>query len=218
MVKEMRSCPGCARSINEQQFPFGLAFCPYCGDMLPPLEPSDVLRYCPYCGLEQASPGEFCPHCSKKIMFSRGTIRQTQKPEPTPPPKFKDMPWPVEEPPVCETGTEEETDFSSYRTGYEAKPGVLTNLRGGLETGWVKLTGFVGEYVNGRYRVKRLYRNWTRHSALPEDEVPSGEALAQITRESGNEANRPLSLPLVMLVVAGLVLVFVGIGVAIRSC
>jgi hypothetical protein len=222
MVKKMRSCPGCARSIDEQQFPFGLAFCPYCGDTLPPPEQGEVLRYCPYCGLEQSCPADFCPHCGKKILVSQAIPRQGYKPEPAPTSRFQAVIPPVEEPPACQAEAAEDMDFSGYGTGYAAnyrsKPGILLALRSGAGLIWGKFSGFIGEYVSGRYRVKQLYRTWTRHSALPEEEVPSGEALAQITRECGAETYRPLRMSLVILAFVGLVLFFVGVGFVIRSC
>ncbi len=222
MAKEMRSCPGCARSIDERQFPFGLAFCPYCGDNLPPPGPGDGLRFCPYCGLEQACLSDFCPHCGKKIIVSGGAPGEAIKSEPAPRSRFQPETQPVEGPPVCQAEAEEMIDFSGYGTGYAAnyrsKPGLLVALRSGIASVWGKLSGFIREYVSGQYRVKQLYRHWTRHSALPEDEIPSGEALAQITRESGAETYRPLRISLVILAFAGLVLFFVGVGLVIRSC
>ena len=222
MAKEMRSCPGCARSIDEQQFPYGLAFCPYCGETLPPVEQVEALRFCPYCGLEQSCPAGFCPHCGKKILVSKAAPRDRIQPGPIPPISFQTTTPPLDEPPVYPSGNDEEMDFSGYGTGYAAnyspRTGIPMAAWESLKTICGKFTGVIGEYVSGRYRVKRLYHTWTRHSALPEDAVPSGEALAQITRECGAESYRPLRLSLVILAFAGLVIFFVGVGFVIRSC
>jgi DNA-directed RNA polymerase subunit RPC12/RpoP len=222
MVKEMRSCPGCARSIDEQQFPYGLAFCPYCGETLPPVEQVEALRYCPYCGLEQSCSPDFCPHCGKKILVSKAAPRDRIQPEPVPPIRFQTVTTPLDEAPVCPPEDDEEMDYSGYGTGYAAnyrpQKRIFTTAWEGTKAICRKFTGVIAEFVSGRYQVKRLYHTWTRHSALPEDAVPSGEALAQITRECGAESYRPLRLSLVILAFAGLVIFFVGVGFVIRSC
>ena len=180
------------------------------------------MRYCPYCGLEQSCPADFCPHCGKKILVSKAAPRDRYQPEPAPQTSFQARATPREEPPVCPPGDDEEMDYSGYGTGYAAnyrpRASILVTVWEGTKTIWTKITGVIGEYVSGRYRVKRLYHTWTRHSALPEDAVPSGEALAEITRECGADTYRPLRISLVVLAFAGLVIFFVGMGLLIRSC
>ncbi len=64
-------CPNCGRNIDESLFPASLAFCPYCGQDLKPVnQETERLAFCPYCGRELLDQISFCPHCGKQLKVS----------------------------------------------------------------------------------------------------------------------------------------------------
>ncbi len=65
-------CPNCGRNIDESLFPQSLAFCPYCGqDLLPVDQETERLAFCPYCGRELPDQTSFCPYCGKELKVSK---------------------------------------------------------------------------------------------------------------------------------------------------
>lgn len=64
-------CPSCDRDIDESVFPPGLAYCPFCGQVLK-LASEDKARilFCPYCGQGLSDQTTFCPHCGKKLILA----------------------------------------------------------------------------------------------------------------------------------------------------
>ena len=220
MTSENVSCTGCGRSYTDQQFLLGLVYCPGCGQKLIRAEPQRSPAFCPYCGqANRVADADFCAYCGKK-WSGPPSIQPTSD--------FSDVTSDSNKPPPIVPGeyaqecAEEPMDFSGYGVGYapyyRSKPALPEKALSWLKSIARRCASIVGDYVSGRYRVKKLYQYWTSYSDLPPESLPSRETIEQLARESGADSTRPLRISMVVLAFAGIIIVFVGVGLLIRSC
>jgi endogenous inhibitor of DNA gyrase (YacG/DUF329 family) len=224
MNEHKNNCPKCHREIRSEDFPFGLTYCPYCGEKMGNSEALDPIPFCPYCGQRLLAEAVYCPQCGKILI--QEPISPTQRQET-----------------VCETAHSSSTKplISSVKQVEPARgitdqvdvepaePGVKPYYPSGKrklgQPLWPKIKSYFNNIItsikgllSGQQKVKHLYQHWTHYDALPEDAIPSDETLLRISKESGGDPYSHLRLTLTLLGLACMVMLFILIGIWIRSC
>jgi hypothetical protein len=74
----------------------------------------------------------------------------------------------------------------------------------------------VESLITGRWRLKRLYQDWSVHDALPPEEIPNDDHLKNMPRQAPLPAQQIPTWVIIAAIVAA-VLLFVAIGVIIRQ-
>ncbi|MCL2150105.1 MAG: zinc ribbon domain-containing protein [Dehalococcoidia bacterium] len=199
------ACPKCGREVSREQFPLGLTFCPYCGDKVSGHDPSQGIAFCPYCGRRLLISATFCPECGKQIAFGAGAVPYSAA---ATAPAFSGITPPPRMP--CHSETEAASPYTPEEPPPPSRP-----IWPMIVSGCKRLYKPVESFVTGRWRLKRLYQDWSVHDALPPDEIPSDDYLKNMPRQASSPAQR-LPLWLILLAAVAAILVFVVIGILIR--
>ena len=204
-------CPKCGHEINHEQFPLGLAFCPYCGDKVSDRDPRQTISFCPYCGRRILIAATFCPECGKQVSADRA-ISRTAEPLLMPSSSA---------PPI--SGATYQRSSPSYQLEVDDIPQdpAMATAPSSPQSVWPKVATIckrayepVESLVTGRWRLKRLYKDWSAHDALPPDEIPSDDYLKK-TPYQGSSPDQRLPLWLLVLAIGVAIILFVIIGILI---
>ncbi len=74
----------------------------------------------------------------------------------------------------------------------------------------------IEDLFTGRWRLKRLYRDWSVHDALPPEEIPSDNCLKNSPSQAPTSATRVPPWLVLTLAAIAVILLFVAIGILIR--
>ncbi|RJO60874.1 MAG: hypothetical protein C4542_07680 [Dehalococcoidia bacterium] len=226
-VVEVSFCAACG-----QKLPPGSQFCLRCGQRITLLEGGTEAEQ------PQAAPPP--PECeipvrraapSREDITELATPKVTETATPPPMPSREDISKLVNEE-VAEPSVKSSPYLESKPEPKPAHPLLptmhvvpSTTPEASGEPLWPKITVWMSmtlqplkDFVSGQWRLRRLYRKWTKDGILAPEEIPSAEALSQIAKESGAQPMQ--STRLVLLIVAGLVFVafFVFIGITMSQC
>jgi len=219
------TCHKCGREINHEQFPLGLTFCPYCGDRIGGHDLSQAISFCPYCGRRLLVAAAFCPECGKQV--APGTA-SSHAPACSVMPVFPRTPHipkaslPFEE----DEGAPLQGQFKrqypfpldeEVSEAVTAKPSVspFRSLGSQLAAVGRRIYEPIESLITGRWRLKRLYRDWSVHDALPPEEIPSDNYLKNSSRQTPTSAAQIPSWLILLIASLAAVLLFVAIGILI---
>ena len=203
------SCPKCGHEINSDHFPLGLIYCPYCGDKIGEQEPFQIIPFCLNCGHRLLTSVTFCPECGKRIA-----------PEPVPAPVNETAA--PETAPACETIKPKEAEAAApvkgrVRPSRQARPKQPARPFGPvIKAAFQRVYGPVENFFTGRWRLKRLYRDWSQHDALPQEEIPADHSLKNIVDTTVTPERRPVPVWMAVLSGAGVIAFFEAVGIYIR--
>jgi hypothetical protein len=74
------------------------------------------------------------------------------------------------------------------------------------------------DFFSGQWRLRKLYGKWAKESAIAPEDIPSTEALKQITREGKAPPFQPIRLVYLILGAIVIVAFFILIGVTMSRC
>jgi hypothetical protein len=194
------SCPKCNHEINPDYFPLGLIFCPYCGQKIAEREPFQLIPFCGQCGGRLLTEVTFCPECGKRLV-----------PEPPPPQPVVAETKPVLQAEAYEPETPEPEPVRQVRVKKPGRP-----LWPAVKASGRRLFQPVESFFSGRWRLKKLYREWSEHDSLPQEEIPADESLKEIAGGVQPPARRPVPVWLAVMLGAGLLLIFEAIGMYLK--
>lgn len=90
---------------------------------------------------------------------------------------------------------------------------------------WPKITAWMSvtfqplkDFVSGQWRLRRLYRKWTKDGVLTPEEIPSAATLSQMAKESGAQPMQSNRLVLLIVAAFAFVAFFVLIGITMSQC
>jgi len=205
------ACPKCGHEINHEQFPLGLTFCPYCGDKVSGQDPAQSIAFCPYCGRRILIAATFCPECGKRIAtgtqshYAVTGATAPAIPSPPPPQFSVTPPQRVVPPPEIDDALQ-----MSYEEPLSPPPSQPI---------WPRIVAFcrralqpVGTLITGRWRLKRLYKDWSVHDALPSDEIPSDDYLNNMSRQ-GSPPTQGVPQWLIVLLIVMVIVIFIVVGI-----
>ena len=199
------ACPKCGREINHEQFPLGLTFCPYCGDKVSGQD-AQTISFCPYCGRRLLIAATFCPECGKQVSpgttshyFVAGSVKPTF-PSASSSPKAIPPPSGIDDTPQVMMDT-------STPPSQPIWPKVAAICKRAYEP--------IESIITGRWRLKRLYQDWSLHDALPPDEIPNDDYLKNVSRQTPSPAQRT-PLWVIILIAIAVIVIFTIIGILLR--
>lgn len=210
------SCPKCCREINQEYFPLGLVFCPYCGEKLGPLSGFEPIPFCPYCGERLLTEVIFCPQCGKRVITQpekaaeSAVVKDIEKPPAAEVPVHEDL-VSVLKRGVAEPRVEE---ICPPKVAKTRRPSAWPKIKQTL----AKAVQPINNLLSGQWPMQRLYRKWAKEGILAVEEIPSAQELNQITKEAGGQTYRPLRAVLVALGALAMVGFFIGVGTWITQC
>lgn len=74
------------------------------------------------------------------------------------------------------------------------------------------------DMLSGRWRLRRLYRNWAKAGVFSPDEIPDTEGLDRILKEAGGRPHDPWRIILIVAATLLLIVFLVLIGITISQC
>ena len=74
------------------------------------------------------------------------------------------------------------------------------------------------DFVSGQWRLRRLYGKWAKENDIAPEDIPSTEALKQITKEGKAPAYQPMRLVYLILGAIVFVAFFIFIGITMSRC
>jgi endogenous inhibitor of DNA gyrase (YacG/DUF329 family) len=194
------ACPKCNHEINAEHFPLGLIFCPYCGEKINEQEPFQIIPFCMNCGHRLLTEVTFCPECGKRVV-----------PEPVlPPTPIESEPLTGCEPPQPEL--EELEPVAEVRVKPPQKP-LLPDLKAGIG----RLFSPVENFFSGRWRLKKLYQEWSTHDSLPREEIPADETLKEIAPVVAQPESKPVPAWMAAVMGAAVLVLFEAVGMMIKK-
>jgi len=200
------TCHKCGREINFEQFPLGLTFCPYCGDKLSEPDSAQSLSFCPYCGRRLLVAATFCPECGKRVAAGATTPHIASYASAPVSSSIPPPPRSLSEPEIGKK-TQATADESLTPVSQPIWPRVVAICKRAYEP--------IDYLVTGRWRLKRLYQDWSIHDALPPDEIPSDDYMKNMSHQSSYSVQR-MSPWLISLAIVVVILIFVIIGILIK--
>jgi DNA-directed RNA polymerase subunit RPC12/RpoP len=204
------ACSKCGREINQDFFPFGTQFCPYCGDRIGTTEPFEPIPFCRYCGQRLLTEVTFCPQCGKNILAEpvAPPVVEVVQPPPYAPPPIR-QPVSMSEP-VVDTFRESARTRPSRQAPPPPCPPTVKRTRPNIFQP-------VNNLFSRRGRLTKLYASWSENDELPAEEIPSPEELRKLTRQPDNPVRSPLPVRLIVLACLIFIVVFVCIGILLKS-
>jgi DNA-directed RNA polymerase subunit RPC12/RpoP len=224
MNEHKNNCPKCHREIRNEDFPFGLIYCPYCGEKMGNSEALDPIPFCPYCGQRLLAEAVYCPQCGKKL------VHEPTKPIPSQEIICEIAPGSSAKPLISSDKQAEPARIIPHQVDAEpTEPGAKPYFASGKsklgQSSWPRIKSFFNNIItsikdlfSGQNKVKHLYQHWTHYDALPTDAIPSDETLLRISKESGADPYRLLRLTLTLVGLVCMVMLFILIGIWMRSC
>jgi DNA-directed RNA polymerase subunit RPC12/RpoP len=202
------ACSKCGREINQDFFPFGTQFCPYCGDKIGTTEPFDPIPFCPYCGQRLLTEVTFCPQCGKKVIA-----------EPVAPAVEAVRPAPCPPPPIRQAVSMSEPVVDTFRESARARPSRQTPPPSQPQVKRARPNIFqpITNLFSRRGRLTKLYASWSENDELPAEEIPSPEELRKLSRQPDNPSPSPLPVRLIVLACLVIIVVFVCIGILLKN-
>jgi len=192
------ACPKCNHEINSEHFPLGLIYCPYCGEKIGEQEPFQIIPFCMNCGHRLLTEVTFCPECGRRIA-----------PEPLPTPPDAIEPEPAA---ACETlAPEIESPVIESRVRKPSPP-----LFSGVKAAARRLAGRLENFFSGRWRLKKLYREWSAHDSLPREEIPPDESLKDIAPVPAQPTDKPMPAWMAAALGIAVLALFEAVGMLIR--
>ena len=74
------------------------------------------------------------------------------------------------------------------------------------------------DFFSGQWRLRRLYRKWVKEKDIAPEDIPSTEALKQVTKEGEAPVYQPMRLVYLILGVIMFVALFIFIGITMSRC
>ena len=192
-------CPKCKHEINTDHFPLGIIFCPYCGERIREQEPFQIIPFCGHCGHRFLTEVAFCPECGKRVATEKAAM----------PPEAEKRLEPVT---INESPEAHPPEPEDVETPEQPKQSISP----GVKAAWARITQPVENILSGRWRLKRLYREWSTHDSLPAEEIPTDKSLKDIAVTVPQPAYKPVSLWVAIALGAGLLILFEAVGMFIK--
>ena len=107
----------------------------------------------------------------------------------------------------------------------ESLPALEPKLKRAGKLLWPKISAWIAKrieplryFVSGQWKLRRLYRKWSKDGDFAPEEIPSAKALNEIIKEAGAQPMQQNRLLLIILAALVFVAFFVFIGITMSQC
>ncbi len=205
-------CPRCGKSIKVPEIP---------NAMVESLHLRDVPRYEDAVSPKNEEPPIIKNPPGPREIPSQGTTPPniSDKPAPIPiryvQPKYRQV---SSREPISEVMDDRAPAMQPFPRAKAPSRSPFKPLWSKIKDWGVKAISQPRDFFSGQWRLRKLYGKWAKESAIAPEDIPSTEALKQITREGKAPPFQPIRLVYLILGAIVIVAFFILIGVTMSRC